>query len=82
MWNDRCMESIDVLSHAEAVAIAEIYWEDFDIEENAYTIHIENPSWEGHYVVRLKRFVADTYSIIDTLWIDKITGEVYPSMGK
>ena len=82
MWDDRCMESIDMISRSEAVAIAEFYWEDFNIEENAYTIHIENPSWEWHYVVRLKRFVADTYSIIDTLWIDKITGEVYTPDGK
>ena len=71
-----------MISRAEAVAIAELYWEDFDIEENAYTIHIEKPSWEGHYVVQLKRFVADTYSIVDILWIDKITGEVYTPMGK
>ena len=82
VWDDRCMESIDMISRSEAVAIAEIYWKDFDIEENAYTIHIEKPSWEGHYVVRLKHFVADTYSIIDTLWIDKTTGEVYTPVGK
>ena len=82
MWNDRCMESIDVLSRAEAIAIAENYWEYFDIEENAYTIHIENNQWEGNYVVQLKHFVAGTYSIIDTLWIDKITGDVYTPVGK
>ena len=82
MWDNRCMESIDMISRSEAVAIAELYWEDFDIEENAYTIHIENPSWKEYYVVGLKRFVADTYSIIDTLWIDKITGEVYTPVGK
>ena len=82
MWNDRCMESIDVLSRAEAVAIAEIYWKHFDIEENAYTIHIENDPWKREYVVRLKHYVAGTYSIIDTLWIDKITGEVHTSVGK
>ncbi|MBQ8439973.1 MAG: hypothetical protein IJX19_04880, partial [Clostridia bacterium] len=83
MWDDRCMESIDMISRSEAVAIAEFYWEDFDLEDNAYTIHIEKPSWwEGIYVVQLKRFVADTYSIIDTLWIDIITGEVYTPVGK
>ena len=72
-----------VLSRAEAVAIAEIYWEGFDIEEPAYTIHIENDPWEREYVVRLKHYVAGTYSIVDTLWIDKITGEVYiPPVGK
>jgi hypothetical protein len=82
VWGNRCTESIDMISCAEAVTIAELYWKDFDIEENAYTIHIENPSWEGHYVVQLKRFVAGTYSIIDTLWIDKITGEVRTPIGK
>ncbi len=82
VWDNRCMESIDMISRAEAVAIAEIYWEDFDIEENVYTIHIENYPWEGSYVVQLKHFVADTYSIIDTLWIDKITGEVHTPVGK
>ena len=80
MWDDRCMESIDMISRAEAVAIADIYWEDF--EENVYTIHIENNPWEVGYVVRLKHFVAGTYSIIDTLWIDKITGEVHTLVGK
>ena len=82
MWDDKCMESIDTISRTEAVAIAELYWEDFDIEENVYTIHIENDPWERSYVVQLKHFVADTYSIIDTLWIDKITGEVYTFGGK
>ena len=82
VWDDRCMESIDTISRTEAVAIAELYWENFDIEENAYTIHIENDPWERSYVVQLKHFVADTYSIIDTLWIDKITGELYTFGGK
>jgi hypothetical protein len=83
MWDDRCTESIDTISRTEAVAIAELYWENFDIEENAYTIHIENDPWEREYVVRLKHYVAGTYSIVDTLWIDKITGEVYiPPVGK
>ena len=82
MWDNRCMESTDMISCDEAVAIAEIYWEEFDIEENAYTIHIENDPWEESYVVQLKRFVAGTYSIIDTLWIDKITGEVRILAGK
>jgi len=83
MWDDRCVESIDMISRAEAVAIAELYWENFDIEENAYAIHIENDPWEKSYVVQLKHFVAGTYSIIDKLWIDKITGEVHiPPVGK
>ena len=83
MWDGRCMESIDMISRAEAVAIAELYWENFDIEENAYSIHIENDPWEKSYVVQLKHFVAGTYSIIDKLWIDKITGEVHiPPVGK
>ena len=83
MWDDRCMESTDMISCAEAIAIAEVYWEDLDIAENAYTIHIENCMWEGSYVAQLKHYVADTYSIIDTLWIDKITGEVHiPPVGK
>ena len=82
MWDDKCMESIDMISRTEAVAIAEIYWEDFDIEENVYAIHIESNPWESNYIVRLKHFAADTYSIIDTLWIDKITGEVYTPVGK
>ena len=83
MWDDRCTESIDAISRAEAVAIAELYWENLDIEENAYSIHIDNDPWEREYVVRLKHYVAGTYSIVDTLWIDKITGEVYiPPVGK
>ena len=83
MWDDRCVESIDTISRTEAVTIAELYWENFDIEENAYTIHIENPSWERSFVVQLKHYVTGTYSIIDTLWIDKITGEVHiPPVGK
>jgi hypothetical protein len=82
MWDNRCTESIDTISRTEAVAIAELYWENFDIEENAYTIHIENNQWEESYVVQLKHFVTGTYSIIDTLWIDKITGEVHTSVGK
>ena len=82
MWDNKCMESIDMISRDEAVAIAEIYWEDFDIEENVYTIHIENNQWERSFVVQLKHYVTGTYSIIDTLWIDKITGEVYTPVGK
>ncbi len=82
MWDDICMESIDVISRAEAVAIAEIYWEEFDIEEKVYTIHIENYTLGGSYIVRLKHFAADTYSIVDTIWIDINTGEVYTFGGK
>lgn len=82
VWEDHCTESIDTISRTEAVAIAKNYWEDLDMEENRYTVHLENDPWERHYVVRLKHFVAGTYSIIDTVWIDKITGEVYTPVGK
>ena len=78
MWDDRCTESIDTISRAEAVAIAELYWESFDIKENEYLVAI---GYNQHaplsvHVVMIRWYVIDHYSTFDEIWIDKNTGEV------
>ncbi len=64
-------------SHMEAIAIAEDYWKEFDIEENGYLVKHAVNRWapDSVYVMVIQRYVIDHYSTFDEIWIDKTTGE-------
>ena len=68
---------LNKVSRYQAITIAKNYWEHFDIEENGYRVeHAVNAnSLDSVYVVVIKRFVIDHYSVFDEIWIDKNTGE-------
>ena len=68
---------LNKVSRYQAITIAKNYWEHFDIEENGYRVeHAVNAnSPDSVYVVVIKRFVIDHYSVFDEIWIDKNTGE-------
>ncbi len=68
---------LNKISRSEAITIAENYWEDFDIKENGYRVElaVNANSPDSVYVVVIKRFVIDHYSVFDEIWIDKNTGE-------
>lgn len=68
---------LNKVSLYQAITIAKNYWEHFDIEENEYRVeHAVNAnSPDSVYVVVIKRFVIDHYSVFDEIWIDKNTGE-------
>jgi len=65
------------ISHMEAIAIAEDYWEEFDIKENGYIVEHAVNSWapDSVYVMVIRRYVMNHYSTFDEIWIDKTTGE-------
>ena len=69
---------LNKISKDEAIKLASDYWKDFCIEENGYLVEEGVNSWAPNsvYVILLKHFVNnDHYSTIDTIWIDKTTGE-------
>ena len=68
---------LNKVSRYQAITIAKNYWEHFDIEENGYRVElaVNANAPDSVYVMVIKWFVIDHYSVFDEIWIDKNTGE-------
>lgn len=67
----------EMISQNGALAIAEEYWKEFEIEKNGYIVAIayNRRAPQSVYVAMLKHRVIDHFSTIDEIWINKFTGE-------
>ena len=73
------------ISVEEAINIAKLHWERYEIEKNQYWVVDSHNDWadDSVHVITIRGLVMDHhYSTFDEIWIDKYTGEaIIPSKG-